>query len=94
MTLSPQHHLVIELKQQIAMLYDRNLNLLTNTAVHRKIQLHVEIMEVLAVIEPGLSRLQGNSQRYHHFIHFKIGLHISVLILILVFEVDTKLINK
>ena len=95
MTLSPQHHLVVELKQQIAVLYGQNFNLLTDKAVRRKIQLHLEIIEVLAVIEPGLSRLKGNDDNVIiTFCTLKLCYDTSLVIPTLALEVDVRLINK
>ncbi|KRT80081.1 hypothetical protein AMK59_7807, partial [Oryctes borbonicus] len=51
------HYLVLELKQNLIPLYERNL--FNTWAMERKIQFCKDIIDVLKIVEPGISRLQG-----------------------------------
>lgn len=57
LTLNPNHFLLMEVKQNLVALY--NTMDLTRKTLERKIDLCREILRVLEVIEPGISRLQG-----------------------------------
>ncbi|KAK9752787.1 SET domain [Popillia japonica] len=55
--LAPQHHLIIELKQNLIPLYDYNS--FNEMAMKRKMEFCEDIIRVLKIVEPGISRLQG-----------------------------------
>ncbi|KAI4456266.1 set and mynd domain containing arthropod-specific member 4 isoform a [Holotrichia oblita] len=55
--LAPQHYLIIELKQNLIPLYEHNL--FDDWAMKRKIEFCQDIIRVLKIVEPGISRLQG-----------------------------------
>lgn len=55
--LSSHHYLILELKQNIIPVYKRNLY--NDWSMIRIIQLCTDIISVLKIIQPGLSRLRG-----------------------------------
>lgn len=55
--LSPNHSLMLDMKQNLITLYDNNK--LTKESFERKLVLCNEIVRVLKIIEPEISRLTG-----------------------------------
>lgn len=63
--LNPNHYLVIEMKQTLAAIL-RSIcdsgNKTGDEMVHRKIELCRDILPILKLLQPGISRLTGNKK--------------------------------
>lgn len=61
-TFPPQHYVILELKQTLVALYRDVINRETNPSrkiLHRKSQLCRDMLPILEIVEPGISRLRG-----------------------------------
>lgn len=64
MTFSPNHYIILDLKQCLVGLHSEILRREPNPSrkiLNRKLQLCKEILPVLEKVEPGISRLRGKS---------------------------------